>query len=725
MQLINYSEKTQTFSLTNNKISYIIQIVNDYPVKRYFGKTIKDFHGSTHLENFSHAFSVQGDADPYSLSTLPFEYSTSDSGDFRVPGYLIKDKHQQYLPILKFSRYEIIDGFEAKHDVLPQLKGKSTDAQTLCLVLADDITGLEITLKYTILAHLPIITKQVVFNNTGKSTLSLTRADSLQLDINGSDFDMLTLTGAHAHEANFSKCHLAPGKTTIDSNYGSSGPQAVPFACLAAPETTQKNGVAIGTTLLWSGNFSFTAEVDQYQNTRLVMGINPETFDWQLKPNTDFTTPVAVLNYSTNGLNDLSQNFHFLFNRYLIKKQSSLLVTFNTWETAYFHVNEKQISSYLRDLYNIGIELFVIDDGWFTNRNGENGQLGDWSYDAEKFPHGLKAISERCHALKMKFGLWIEPEMVTENSKLYQEHPDWILRYVDRDPLPSRHQLVLDLSQPIVQKHIIKVVSNLVKTQNLDYIKWDYNRHFTQAGSLSFSASHQGEISTRYILGLYKVLKTIRDKFPELIIENCSAGGGRLDPGMLFYTDQTWVSDLSDPVYRMEIMNGYSLLFPPNIFVSHITASPNEQDHRVVPLKTRMLLTSVGTTGLEYLPSQFNDQERTEIMKFFSEYKKSRKVFQSGNLFRLTDWPSVEHKVIWLITSFDRSNAFLLISSGLTNPVHTNRYLPLTYLDNDLLYKVEKDGTFSGEELNNAGITEPKSYGDFDSFKIDISSERN
>lgn len=710
MALITYKKETNRFILSNAQVTLVIDIINGYPVERYLGPALRNFHGTTKLEDFNHAFAVQADAAPYSLTTLPFVYSTTGTGDYRTPGYVGTNSEGHKISLMKYVRHQIIQG-SPDLGVLPTLR--NPQMQTLCLVLEDPYNDVNITLQLGILEDLPVITSNVRFDNYGKSSLLLSKAQSLQLSFPGDEYDLFTLTGTHAQEANITRSRLRPGISAVGNNAGASGPQSVPFFALGKPDVTEHNGLVIGSTLFWSGDFTAEAEVDQYHNTRALLGFGDQDWRWSLSPNDSLQTPLTTTVVTTRGLNGMSQTFHQLFNQYVVRPGNPRLITYNTWESFYFDISENKILNQLQKIHDMSIELVVLDDGWFINRNGEDGQLGDWIVDPQKFPNGLAALALHCHQKKMRFGVWIEPEMVTTNSKIYEQHPNWVLQFSGQAPLTSRNQLVLDLSQKAVQDHIISTVSNLITKNNIDYLKWDYNRHFTQPGSVMVDSVQQASVSTMYMLGLYHILQTLRSRFPDVIIENCSAGGGRLDAGLIAYTDQTWVSDLTDSVLRMKIINGFSLVFPPNIFVSHVTDSPNAQDHRHIPLKTRLILSSTGVTGLECNPEQLPKTEQKEITTSFFNYKRRRQRFPEWNYLRLESLPSSKEATALLMTTPDRRHARLILSLGLTTPVHSFQYLPLRYLNPSLQYHLANNTEAGGDELNFAGITLPTGFADF------------
>ncbi|MCT3191559.1 alpha-galactosidase [Lacticaseibacillus rhamnosus] len=711
MANIEYDPQKQLFHLHNDTFSYIIQVIRGYLVKRYCGPALERFSGTAKLEDFSHAFNIQNDAAPFSLTTLPLEYSTLMGGDYRTPAYAVRNGHGQLIGNLKFHDFQILAGNKNFNGTLPT--ARTPHGQTLVITMHDETDTLAVNLKYTIVGDLPVLLKQVAYHNLSDDTLTITHAASLQLDFDDHAYDLITLTGAHLSEASVTRQPLTPGKKSIASNYGASGPQGVPATILAAPATDDFAGEALGMALLWSGNFSYTAQVDQFGNSRLVMGLNPELFSWQLKPGEPFVTPEAAVAYTTNGLNDLSHIFHRFFADHVMPLPRKNLIEYNTWESTYFDVGEAKVLAEIPKAEALGVELIVIDDGWFKNRPNDAGQLGDWVPDPVKFPRGLRPIADALHERGLAFGLWVEPEMITENSELYAEHPDWAMQYVGQKPLRSRNQLILDLSQRIVQDHLIKVLTDLVRTNHIDYLKWDYNRHFSQPGSPVLPPDQQGEVGYRYTRGLYRVLKTLRDTFPDLLIENCSSGGGRLDGGMLAYTDQTWTSDFTDPVYRMKIMNGFSLFFPLKTFVSHFTMSPNLQDSRVTPLQTRALLSLVGVTGIECPPSQLSEAEAAAVKASFAFYKANRTELQNGSLYRLHPSHPNQDQVCWLITNEAKTKALVLTSAGVVSPIPHYQHVLLHYLNPEVSYQINDKATVTGAELNYAGITLPLAHGDF------------
>lgn len=714
---VDFDKKSGIINIHNQRISYIIQILNKYPIHRYFGRYLSKYSQDHQLPHGSHAFAADiSNEFPYSVTSLPLEYSTIGSGDYRQPSYLIKDQFNQLIPILKFDSLSITNKpINYKH--LPKTVNVNSPVSTLILHLIDQQTKLKIDLNYTIFENIDLINRSTTFTNSGTSVLSLDNATSAQLDLNDSNYSILSLNGTHAHEANPELHSLHSGIQMLHTFRGTSGPQHQPFMALAKKHTTEFSGEVIGSALVWSGNFEASTEVDQYSHTRLHIGLEPTTFNWQLKPQTSFQTPEAILTWSDSGFNGMSQIFHQFSQQLLPQSPDNKILAINTWESMFFDVSAQKISSMLDIAKKLKLELFVLDDGWFINRNSENGQLGDWQYDPQKFPHGIQPLVKKAHNLGIKFGLWVEPEMITQNSQLYKEHPEWTLGYKNRQSITARHQLVLDLSQKQVKGHLLKTLVNLVQDNQLDYLKWDMNRHLTQVGDSSLPPLQQEEIYYRYILGLYDLLKGLKKSCPKLIIENCSAGGGRLDFGMLSFTNQTWISDLTDPIDRNKIANGFSYLFPQTIFSNHVSASPNGQNGRITSLKTRLQSATIGKMGFEFDLNTLDVAEQEAIKEQVSIYKNNYyPLFNKANFYRLTKFD--DDSIAWLLITQDKKNALLFFSYGLNSAVNDPFDLPLHYLDEKINYHLSTGEIFSGRELNLFGLSIPPVKKDFETQLI-------
>ena len=714
---VEVDKKTGLINLYNDQISYVIQILDHrYPVHRYFGTVLTDMTTLPPLPTGNHAFAVDTQPDfPYSVTSLPLEYSTIGSGDYRQPGYLITSPAGQLLPILTATGITVTEK-PLNLTQLPPTVAKDTAVTTLVIHLADPVTGLNLDLNYTIFEHTALILRSTTVINHGTEILTLNAINSLQLDLADDQYDALTFNGTHAHEANPTLAPLRPGIQCQRSLRGTSGPQQQPFMGLARPQATEFSGEVLGTALVWSGNFQAAVEVDQYTHSRLTLGLEPTTFQWQLAPGTAFQSPEAILAWSMDGFNGLSQVFHDFGNQL----QPSLTpgpIAINTWESDFFDVDTTKVRHLIDQATDLGLEMVVVDDGWFVNRHGENGQLGDWQVDLVKFPQGLRPLADQAHQQGLKFGLWLEPEMVTTNSQLYRDHPDWSLHYQQRAPITARHQLVLDLSQPAVQEHLLTTIIKLIETNQLDYLKWDMNRHLTQVGNDFLPGNQQGELYYRYVTGLYRLLTKLRTRFPALIIENCSAGGGRLDFGMLAYTNQTWLSDLTDPVDRAKIENGFSYLFPPSCFSTHVSASPNGQNGRVTPLQTRLNLASIGNLGFELALETLTPAERQRVMSQVNQSKSWRSAFNDARFYRLTDWQDQPDYQAWLLVTRDQQQALCFYTRGLSSAVKVSTQLPLHYLADQRHYLVNGH-PYEGRGLNQVGLTILPAKQDFESQLI-------
>ena len=704
---------TRQFHLSNKYLSYVIEIVdNQFVVNRYFGPTIPFFAGSTHLDSGHHAFAVYENNNNFSASNLPLEYSVSQNGDYRQNSASITDKKNKPLSFPKYNSYDQRIDFGALNQI-PHLRGKKGTA--LNIYLQDKDSGLETVLHYYLLDDYPTLARWVSYKNSGHSILHIKRADSLQLDIpNNKEWKTLSFHGTHANEFVPSIRPIFEGIQTVSSSRGSSSPQHQPFMSLISNNFDLQHGYYFACSLIWSGSFQISIEQDQGNFLRLNAGINDQDFMYALKPAESFVTPQALLTYGNDGLAGLGRNSQNVFKNYIINSRvSEPLIALNTWEMAYFKVNEEKCLKAIDKAQEIGANLLVIDDGWFEDRNSEQGQLGDWIVDKKKFPHDLKYISSRAHEKQLKFGLWVEPEMITSSSKLFQRHSDWVLGLApDRSTLYSREQLVLDMSKKVVQDYLINTLSKLIKENDIDYLKWDFNRQLAPIFSQGKAASEQGKISYRYVLGLYTVLANLRKKFKKLIIENCASGGGRIDGGMLFYTDQTWISDLTDSVGRFRILSNMATIYPVEAFSSHFSKSPNDQDGRIIPLKTRLVLSSVGSLGFELNLDHFSSNAITQIKEFVEQYKNNYSLLHDGTYLPLISLRSRETDSIGCLL-INNGKALMIYSYGATNAIHQPKYLPLKYLDINKMYEVDGKGKASGQELNFAGITIEPKMGDF------------
>lgn len=715
---IYFNETHSLFHLQSKNMSYVLQILNGYPAHAYWGKKLNNNHDLAHL--------LVQEKD-YALDWLPQEYPQYGSGDHRNPAYQIMlEEDGSRITELIYKDHRIKKG-KPKLEGLPHVYTENIDeADTLELTLVDYYTGLEVVLTYTILADYDVICRSVRFNNHGKQTLHLLRALSTSVDFRGSDFEALYLAGAWTREANIERHPLGPGTLLIDSKRGASSHQLNPFFALIRPGTDENHGEVFAFSFVYSGNFVATAEVDQFFNTRVSMGLNPFDFSWKLEAGATFQTPEVVMVYSSKGIGEMSRTYHRLYRTRLARgvyrdKVRPILV--NNWEATYFNFNEKKLEEIVKVASELGIELFVLDDGWFGKRDDDTTSLGDWFEDRRKLPNGLEGLAKKVNQYGLKFGLWVEPEMISPESKLYKKHPDWCLHVKGRRRTLARTQLILDLSRKEVREYIINVLSDIFSRVPLSYIKWDMNRNMTEIGSAEFPKDQQQEIAHRYILGLYEILEHLTTKFPHILFESCSSGGGRFDPGMLYYMPQTWTSDDTDAVERLKIQYGTSLVYPVSSIGAHVSAVPNHQIGRITPLKTRGHVAMSGNFGYEMDLTTFTDEEKEIAKKQVATYIEIRSLIQQGDLYRLKS-PFEGNETAWMFVSDDKSEAIVFYFRVLSEPFPPNKRLCLNGLDPNKKYRiVGTNELFFGDYLMQAGLAIQPEREDFTSLMFKLKAE--
>lgn len=712
---IYFDENMQCFHLSNQQISYIIGIERGrYLVHRYWGKKLPSYAGSNQLnfKDWGFASNPFPEDRGFSLNGLPFETSTQGTGDHRVANYQIRSPKGHTVTNFYYDSYRVYEGKEAIPG-LPSLRD-TAKVTTLEILLKDAVQQLEMLLIYHLFEDYPIITRRVIYANSGEESVILENAGSMSIDIAQDNFEMISLDGAHTNEANLTRQPIRSGIQRLESTRGSSSPQHQPFLALVDPYTSEFQGEVFAFHFVYSGNYVAQVEVEQYKTTRVQMGIHPDHFEWHLEPNELFHTPEVVLNYSDQGLNGMSQSFHQIYQEHLAPtywqdKERPILL--NEWEANYFDFTEEKLIQQAEKAAELGVELFVLDDGWFGERNSDDRSLGDWVVNQEKLPNGIAGLADKVHELGMKFGLWFEPEMISRYSQLFEKHPEWAIQVPDYPMTESRQQYVLDLSQPAVQDYLIEVFTEYLSTGAIDYIKWDMNRHLTEVGSILWPADKQKEVSHRYVLGLYRVLDYLNEHFPECLLENCSSGGGRFDPGMMYYMPQTWTSDNSDALCRSVIQYGYSYLYPPIMMGAHVSVTPNHQVGRITPLETRGWLAMSGNFGYELDLQVLSEEEQQIVQEQIKFYQAHRQLFQFGQFYRLQA-PNAHFASAWLFTN--EEEAIAIYFQGLSKPAMPISYLKMHYLDAEAIYQeVDTQQQFSGTELNQAGILIPRVREDF------------
>ncbi|MDK2809998.1 MAG: alpha-galactosidase [Petroclostridium sp.] len=725
---IIYNESNRIFHLQAKDTSYVLQVLErGYVAHLYWGKKVKTSNLSHLLQFKERAFSPN----PYpydlslSLDTLPQEYPAYGNTDFRSPAYQIQLENGSTISDLRYKSHKILKG-------KPQLKGlpatyieSEDEAETLQLELVDTVTGLEVILSYTVYEQFNAITRSVLFMNKGNQPLKILRALSMSVDFSDANFDFMQLSGAWARERHIKRRPLVSGSQSVESRRGTSSHQQNPFIALLRRDTNEDYGEAYGFNLVYSGNFLAQAEVDQYDNTRVSIGINPFDFTWILGPGEEFQTPEVVLVYSDSGIGKMSRTYHKLYRTRLCRGQYRDRVRpilINNWEATYFDFNAEKIESIAKSAKELGIELFVLDDGWFGKRDRDNCSLGDWFVNRKKFPEGLEDIVKKVNDMGMQFGLWFEPEMISADSDLYRAHPDWCLHVPNRPCSEGRNQLVLDLSRKEVCDAIIKMVSDILSSAPITYVKWDMNRHLTEIGSASLPAEKQRETAHRYVLGLYRIMDEITRAFPHILFESCSGGGGRFDPGILYYMPQTWTSDNTDAVSRLYIQYGTSIVYPVSTMGAHVSAVPNHQVHRNTSLEMRGNVAMSGNFGYELDLTKLTEEEKGIVKKQVAYYKDIRHLVQFGEFYRLIS-PFEGNEAAWMFVSEDQTEALVAYFNILAQPNPPMKKLRLKGLNPVINYRLmDTDKIYGGDELMFIGLNIPELKGDFQSvvwrFKI-------
>ena len=719
-QLTNYDEKNRVFHLHNDQISYLLAVEDGKTLAHlYFGKAIKNYHGQLRYPRVDRGFSgnLPGSLDrTFSRDSLPKEYSSAGEMDYHTPAAVIRQSDGSNALFLTYEGYKIVDG---KPDLegLPHSFVESKDeAQTLIVTLIDEKSKVKFELSYTIYRNRPVITRSVKVINDGDKKVNIEKVASMQIDFVDRDFESITLPGAHAHERRVERSEINQGIHVYSSHRGTSSHQMNPFMALVDPDTTEFVGDAYGFAFVYSGNHKFEVERDQFAQTHVNIGINDFNFNWELRPTASFQTPEVLMVYSDQGINKMSQAFHSLIHERVIRskyKNQVRPILVNNWEATYFDFDEKKLHPIVDDAKEMGIEMFVLDDGWFGHRDDDNSSLGDWSVFEKKFPNGLDHFADYVHQQGLKFGLWFEPEMISMDSDLYKKHPDYLMHVPGRLPSPSRNQYVLDLGRKEVRDNIFDQMNNILSSGKIDYIKWDMNRHLSDIYEADLPSARQGEVYHRYVLGLYDLLERVVDTYPDLLIEGCSGGGGRFDAGMAYYTPQIWASDDSDAIDRLSIQYGTSLVYPQSMMTSHVSVSPNEQNGRITPFNTRGVVGMWGDLGYELDLTKMSKEDRQEVKNQVAEYKKIRQVTQYGTFYRLKN-AQISNQCAWETVSPDKNEVVLSVVKVMASAQPYLTKTKLVGLDPKKHYEDQvSHEVYGGDELMNLGIYDPVEHGDF------------
>ena len=716
---IIYNQDNNTFILNSNNTSYILKVLDSgHLAHLYWGRRLR----STNLDyvirsrNWGSFLANTDNKENFMLEAIPQEYPGYGATDLRSPAVELQFSDGTSATDFRYVSHKIYEGKNKLEGLPATYTENDEEATTLEIVLKDTLKPVEIVLTYSIFKEFDAITRNVKVRNMGQEDIKILRVLSANVDFNDDNFDMIQLSGSWARERHFVRQPLRSGSQSIESRRGASSHAQNPFMALARKDTTETKGDIYGFSFVYSGNFLANVEVDMFYNSRAQIGINPFDFSWLLKENEEFQSPEAVLVYSPNGVTGMSHIYHNLYGKRLARgehRDKVRPILINNWEATYFDFNETSIKNIAKEASNLGMELFVLDDGWFGKRNNDDCSLGDWFVNEDKIKGGLGKLSKEINDMGLQFGLWFEPEMVCPVSELYEKHPDWCIHIPGRTRSEARMQLILDLSRDDVCDYIIETLSKVLSSASISYVKWDMNRNMTEIGSAKLPPERQRELPHRYMLGLYRIMEELTTAFPHILFESCSGGGGRFDPGMLYYMPQTWTSDNTDAIERLKIQYGTSLVYPNVSMGCHVSAIPNHQVHRMTPLNTRGVVAMSGNFGYELDITKLSDEEKEMIKEQIKNYKEIRETIQFGDYYRLSS-PFESNDVAWMFVSKDKKEVVVSFvrQSALPHPKFES--LKLVGLEEDASYEiVGEDAVFFGDELMYVGLNVPELVGDY------------
>ena len=715
---ITFNETTRIFTLTTAHTTYQMQAdAQGYLLHLYYGARTAgemDYLLNYGDRGFSGNPNSAGSDRTYSLDALPQEYPSLGTGDFRNYALNIEnaDGSQCCNPV--YITHEIAAG---KYTLkgLPFVRAEENEAETLKIILEDPVTKVELHLLYGVLEKEDIITRSVIIKNAGKAPVTVKKAQSACLDFLHGDYDLIKFYGRHAMERNMERMPVSHESTRIGSRRGTSSHQYNPGVILAGKNTNEDSGSCYGMLFVYSGNFLVEAEKDQYDQTRIQMSLTDELFAYPLEAGAEFIAPEVILSYTNNGLSRLSQQYHHCIMNHICQGKyvhANRPVLINSWEAAYFDFTGDTIVELAKEAKALGIDMVVMDDGWFGKRNDDNSSLGDWYVNEEKLGGTLTKLIERVNAEGVKFGIWIEPEMVSEDSDLYREHPEWAITIPGRKPVRSRNQLVLDFSRKEVRDEIFKRICAVLDQGNVEYIKWDMNR--------SLADIYAPNVTYDYVLGVYDFLEKLTNRYPDILIEGCSGGGGRFDAGMLYYTPQIWCSDNTDAINRTRIQYGTSFFYPVAAMGSHVSAVPNHQTGRVTSMHTRGVAAMSGTFGYELNPALLNAKEKAEIRAQLAQYREYQELIREGDYYRLSN-PFQDNFAAWMVVSDDRSKALVSVIRLTAEANPPAAYVTLKGMEEDAFYREKTTGkVYPGAALMEAGILLPAAVSEYEAYQIEL-----
>ena len=725
---IVYSKADRTFTIQTKNTTYQMQVdPYGFLLHLYYGKKTDGSCMDYLLTYYDRGFSGNpfdaGDDRTYSMDALPQEYPSYGTGDYRSTALIVENADGSTACDLRYRSHHIFNG-KYKIPGLPAVYADETESQTLEIVMEDAVTGVEVTLQYGVLPDYDVITRSEKIVYRGEGKIFIRKAQSACLDFVQGKYDLLTFYGRHAMERTMQREPVVHGSHVIGSVRGTSSHQYNPMMILADEHTTDQYGNCYAMSFVYSGNFKGETLKDQFGQTRALMGLQDEMFSYPLAEGETFYTPEVLLTFSGSGMNLLSQNLHRCIRQHICRgkyKESVRPVLVNSWEAAYFDFDGDTLYELAKEAKNAGIDMLVLDDGWFGKRDDDNSGLGDWFVNEKKLGGTLGDLIKKINDLGVKFGIWVEPEMISEDSNLYREHPDWALTIPGRNPVHARNQLVLDFSRKEVVDHIFDQICKVLDQGNIEYVKWDMNRSLMDV--FSRGTEDQGRVMYDYVLGLYDFLERIVTRYPDLLIEGCSGGGGRFDAGMMYYTPQIWCSDNTDALDRLQIQYGTSFGYPVSAVGSHVSAVPNHQTGRITSLHTRGVVAMAGTFGYELNLGKLSEEEKQEIRLQVEEYRKFAPLIQTGLYYRLSD-PAREEYAAWAFVSEDQKEVLLNVVLQEIHGNMTVNYVKLQGLKCSAIYRDTETGkSYNGAALMEAGIPMPVEMGEFKAYQMHLTAE--
>ena len=725
--MITYNEQTKTFRLDTADSTYCMTVAQKgYLAHSYYGPKIGEDNISYLTRQMEYPFA---DSPVFReklslLDFLPQEYPTDGVGDFRKSALAITNTSGNNAVELKYKDYKIIEGAPALNE-LPCVFDETDKAQTLIITLADNTLGVEVELYYTVFDDTDTIVRFAKITNKANEPVFIKKAMSLAFDMDNDNYDTITLNGSWARERHIDRHPIHMGVQEACSVRGETSHQEHPFIAILEHNADWNKGSVYGVNFIYSGNFSALIQRNQFDSLRVMLGINPENFTWKLEPGATFETPQAVLTFSSQGLNGMSHAFHDLYRNHLIRspyKNKMRPILINNWEATYFNFDTQKLIDIAREASKDGIEMLVMDDGWFGHRSFDDSSLGDWYVNEEKLKGGLKPLVDEVNKFGMKFGIWFEPEMVSPDSDLFRAHPDWAIQIKGRVPGMARAQYVLDITRKEVRDHIMNSVETILRSANIEYVKWDMNRQLCDIGSVDLPADQIGEFFHRYVLALYSMQEQLITDFPNLLLENCSGGGARFDPGMFYYSPQIWCSDDTDAVERLAIQEGTALVYPLSTMGAHVSVCPNHACGRVTPFKTRGYVALSGTFGYELDITKLPPEERAMIPGQIALYKKFSPLVREGDYYRIASASENHVYDCWMSMSRDKKQALVTFVQLYNHPNYKTRMIKIPGLNADTLYTItwpdEDKEKFppmqlTGATIMNAGIPVRRDWGDY------------